>query len=492
MRAIARQQISLLSYEGARSSRRESGWVTGGTSANAEIIAARLPLRNRASDLIRNNPYAKKAVRVLLTNRIGTGILASPAKPRGMRKLVEAWKWWCDHADYNGGTDWYGIQALAEAARIERGECFVRFRMVEPIHPLDFGLRLQVLEADFLDTAINVRDDGSGSEVREGIEYTRGLPTAYYLLKRHPGDSSLMPLGNASERIPATEILHYYRALRPGQLTGVTELHAVITRLNELDAYADAERMRKRIAACSVAWVTTPAALPGSSLGPVTVDENGQKIEQFSPGMVHYGRAGEQVEFFDPKPTDGYDTYFDVELHAVAAGLDMPYELLTGDLSSVTYTSHRGGLVQFRSTCEQDQWQMIIPKLIRPVWDRFVREWGLEIDDAYTVPVKFTPPRFGLLNPAQEIPANIQAVQSGLMSWPEVIRRDGYEPEEVLDEIDAWQKDLKKRGVVLTSDARQNAGPASQRFETEDGGDDDPAESPPKPEDPKEQEPAAA
>ena len=76
-RARQRAAIAMLarSYEGARVGRRTEGWVVAGTSANAEIGTALSRLRDRSRDLVRNNPYAAKAVQAVVSNLIGTGIL---------------------------------------------------------------------------------------------------------------------------------------------------------------------------------------------------------------------------------------------------------------------------------------------------------------------------------------------------------------------------------------------------------------------------------
>ena len=454
-RIAARRAVAELSYEGARRGRREENWVTGGTSANAEIAIDRLTLRQRVRSLLRDNPYAVKGAATLVSNRIGTGILASAdSKNKRDNARVDArWERWIDRCDLSGRSDYYGLLALAERSRVESGEALVRFVMLpQPVDDDDVPLRLQVLESDFIDTTKNEHLSAS-REIREGIEYDGIVPVAYWLFKSHPGENSpLLPFSLESERIPATQILHYYRPLRPGQLTGVSEFSPVIRRLWDIDGYADAELLRKKIAACSVGFVTSPAPLPGSSVGPTKIGVDGRRTETFAPGMYHYGRAGENIEFFDPKPSEGYREFFGVELHAIAAGLGIPYELLTGDLSEVTYTSHRGGLVQFRAMIEADQWQLVIPQLCRPIWNRFVRE--SEMVPKFRMPVKFTPPRFGLLDPAKEIPAMVQAIQAGLRSHPDTLRREGDEPMKVLEEIEAWKKELDRRGLTLTSDGR--------------------------------------
>ena len=62
-------------YEGAKLGRRTEGWVAAGTGANAEIAPAIARLRDRSRDLVRNNPYAAKAVQALVSNMVGTGLL---------------------------------------------------------------------------------------------------------------------------------------------------------------------------------------------------------------------------------------------------------------------------------------------------------------------------------------------------------------------------------------------------------------------------------
>lgn len=444
--------MTVLSYEGARRGRREQGWVTSSTSANAEIGGDRIVLRDRVRSLLRDNPYAVKGAAALVTNRIGTGILATADGPnaRVNARVNARWERWVDHCDLTGRTDYYGIQALAEKTRIESGEALIRLVRLPGVEDdEDVPLRLQVLEPDYLDTTKNDRLE-NGNEIREGIEYSGNEVVAYWLFDQHPGDNSpVLRFTTRSQRVSARDVIHYYRVLRPGQLSGVSEFAPVIRRLYDLDGYADAELMRKKIAACSVGFVTSPAQLPGASLGPTALDSDGRRVESFAPGMYHYGKPGESVSFFDPKPSGDYGEFFSVELHAIAAGLGIPYELLTGDLSEVTYTSHRGGLVQFRAMVEADQWQLVIPQVCRQIWDRFVRD--SEMVPGLSLPAKYTPPRFGLLDPAKEIPAQIEALNSGIDSYPNLIRREGYEWREKLDEIAEFQDELKKRGIVLPS-----------------------------------------
>jgi len=68
--------------------------------------------------------------------------------------------------------------------------------------------------------------------------------------------------------------------------------------LRDLDDYADAERVRKKIEACVVAMITQPEGIEGSWLGfkgndPLTT----HPVESFQPGMTAYLKPGEDVKF---------------------------------------------------------------------------------------------------------------------------------------------------------------------------------------------------
>jgi lambda family phage portal protein len=481
-RGLLRTQYRL-AYEAARKGRRQDGWLPTNMSSNAEIAAVSADLRNMARSLVRDNPHAKKGLGVLVTNKVGTGILAQ-ADGNNVRlndRVGDRWKRWCDRADITGKLDFYGDQGLTERSRAESGEVLVKFVPVRMADRFDVPFRLQVIEADFIDT-LKMQRFTDTHYIRNGIEYENNQPVAYWLFDEHPGENSAINIRRSvqSIRTPAEDVLHLFKPLRPGQTRGITDFAAVILRLRALDDYDDAEVMRKKIAACLAAFVTTAGGGLATTLLPseAAQDGSGRRIETFRPGMIAYPRPGESVTVADPTPSTGYREFSSVQLHAIAAGLEIPYELLTNDLSELNYSSLRGGLVQFKAQVEADQWQILVPQLLAPVWTRFMQELAAvdgTVDPA--TPATFTPPRFSLLDPAKEVPAMVLSLLSGIDSYPNVIRREGYDWLEKLDEIQEFKKAVDERGLVLTSDGRKNVGISSQRVEPKPVG----APTPPKP-----------
>ena len=68
-RQAARLQLEQMRrYDGAARGRRTDNWVTQGSSADSATARGFGVMRDRARDLVRNNPYAKKAVESWVTS----------------------------------------------------------------------------------------------------------------------------------------------------------------------------------------------------------------------------------------------------------------------------------------------------------------------------------------------------------------------------------------------------------------------------------------
>ena len=172
------------------------------------------------------------------------------------------------------------------------------------------------------------------------------------------------------------------------------------------------------------------------------------------PSMA--ARGGKDIRFNQPSATGGYGEYKRASLHTISAGFRVPYELLTGDLSQVNYSSIRAGLVEFRRMIDAVQWQLFIPMLCTPVWRWFTEAaWAAGQIPTPDVPVEWSPPKFEAVDPQKDAMANLLAIRSGTMTLAEVIARQGRNPDAVLAEIAATNAKLDALGLVLDSDPRR-------------------------------------
>ncbi|MDR3741815.1 MAG: phage portal protein [Terracidiphilus sp.] len=459
------------SYEGAMRGRRTGGWVTANSDANRETQGSMVWLRDRARDLVRNNPYAAKALSELVGNQIGTGII--PRADTGDDKLNtlidEKFNAWSAQCDADGQLDFFGVQWLVARCVAESGECIVRFRQRRPGDGLAVPVQVQILEPDYLDHNKTLSLD-TGTII-QGVQFDPiGHRNFYWLFGNHPGALTLMnwQAGFISKPVPASEVLHIYKKDRPQQVRGVTWFAPVMLKMRDLDEYEDAELIRKKIEACFAAFIVSPdGALADLTTGGQTDPTTNDPVEYLEPGIIKRLKLGEDVRFGAPSNTGGYRDYRSTQLGSVAAGLTLPYELLTGDMSAVNYSSFRGGMLGFRNTIEAYRWLCLIPQLLIPIWRRFIDVAFLagEIPEIH-YGVRFTAPKFESVDPYKDAMAERVSLRTGGITWPEMVAGHGQDPEGQLNEIVAWNKKFDKAQVILDGDPRKTTDKGQERGDT--------------------------
>ncbi|MDI3308730.1 MAG: phage portal protein [Acetobacteraceae bacterium] len=436
---------------------RASAWAPSGGSANAEVGMAAATVARRARDAVRNDPYASRIVDLWTGNAVGAGITTRWPGDAHSR----AWQRWAEGTacDAEGRLDLYGLQALVMRAVVESGECFVRFLMAAPSPANPIGLRLQVLESDHLDTARNGMLDGAPTI--QGIALGEaGQAAGYWLFPTHPGAWMLPGAGMASVRIPAGEVLHIYRKRRPGQLRDVSWLAPVLLRLRDLGDYEAALLMKAKIEACLAAVVTEEGdeALTGAAAG-LLRDAQGRAVESFEPGMILYRRGLGSVEVVNPSGGGSHAAFAKRALEAAAVGTGLTYDQVSGDLTQANYSSLRAGKIEFRRLCEQVQYGMLIPMLVRPIAERFHAQgallglWPAEMPDG----VSHVPPAHEMIDPLKDTTALIAQVRAGFVPQPEAVGAFGYDFRQAVELIREANALLDEAGLALDTDPRRVA-----------------------------------
>lgn len=438
--------IQVRAYDAAKQTRSTANWRAGNGSASEEMLGGMDRIRARARDCIRNNPYAKRASDVLVSNLVGTGIVIEPA----LKEEAAEWANWIDYCDAAGEHDGYGLQALAARHWKEDGEVLIRFRVRDPRDGYRVPLQIQVLEIDHLDTS-KTGPASNGNMVIAGVEFNLiGKRVAYWLFPNHPGEVYYAPKNLQSVRVDAGLVLHLYTKRRASQVRSVSEFATALLRYRDLDDYQDAVRIKKKIEACFAAFVTT--GNDRKTLGGLGDHDSGKpRRERVAPGMIEYLYADESVSFAQP-PSSNDESYTTTELRAIAMGSGVTYAQLTGDNSKANFSSERVGLTEFRMLIEQDQWLTFVPHLkrIRAKWREIALLSQVRLGNE---PDKISVPKKPWLDPLKDVLAEKEAISGVLMSTPESIRMRGYDPEKVRMEEAAWRKQCKEDGIVSDTDA---------------------------------------
>ena len=77
-----------------------------------------------------------------------------------------------------------------------------------------------------------------------------------------------------------------------------------------------------------------------------------------------------------------------------------------------------------------------------------------------------------MVDTTREVPALIKAVRAGLMSMPQAIRQQGYDPDVLLAEEAAWRAKTAAAGVLLDTDPGADLGRDPESPDDSDDSDD--------------------
>lgn len=449
-------------YESAAGGRLTAGWISGSAGPNAEVDAALVTLRDRSSDLKRNNALAARALSVMSSALVGDGIRPQPRT--GSARLDEAlmlgWEMLGLDIDANGRCDAYGLQRQAVDAWLERGECLLRRRWRRPGDGQAVPFQIQLLEGDYIvDTSLMLRRSDN-ERLQYGIELDAiGRRTAYHLYRQHPGENGILTGGSLETvMVPASEVSHVYRADRPGQLRGVPWLAAVMLDLRDLDDLEHVEIVRQKMQACLMAVRRTTSLDPVGISDGVEQDSDGDWIEDMRPGMIAKLPDGEDIQFLAPQQFGGFAESVAHYQRVVAVGAQVPYELLTGDLSQVNYASIRAGDLEFRRLVGVLCRQIVIPHVCDPMWRWYVDAMQLSgmipmltpQQAALAYRPKWHPPRWIAIDREAEIKADILEMQAGVKTLAQAVAERGGDWRDTLAQLAEEQETADELELSLS------------------------------------------
>jgi lambda family phage portal protein len=427
---------SLLAWDAAKMGDRLKNWYPPSTNFSS-FLSPQL-LRNRARDAARNNPFASRAVNLLRDYVIGIGVKPMVDFPdAATRALVHSqWTRWTDSSDFTGRADFYGQQAEAFRTCLIDGECLALIRPGR-------NLQVQLLPCEFLDaTRDNAVDIGGG------IQYDgEGRRVGYYLYQKNPAQA----LNPISSFVSADRIVHLYSPLQPGYERGVSWLSPALVALYELQSFLEASLVRARTGSLFAGFVRSA---DGS---PVLVNDTGETT--FEPGSIARLRPGDEIEFSTPPdPATSYGPFVATQLRAISSALGVPYELLSGDLSQITFASGREGLLAFERTCSAIVQNIVAHQLCRPIW-----QWWLKIqvatgelpEEILSAAVRWVAPPIETLDSRMATQSTLQKIRAGLMSRSEAVAGTGVDPEGLDRQIASDNARADSLNLIFDSDPRR-------------------------------------
>jgi len=462
----------LAHYEGAKPSRLRKLHREGG-SPNSLVEQGAVVLRAQARFLERNHDLSRGIIRTLVNNVVGpTGIGVEPQPRRADGTIHEAyaaalrsaWADWQRRPEVTWRHTWAKAQRMLARVWFRDGEAFAQ--MIGRVPYLDHGTRvpfsLELFEPDMVPMSFT----DPARKIRQGIETNAwGRTVGAWVHKTHPGDAPALLSTADLKRIPAEDLLHLMRPDRLHQLRGVSEFAAVIARLEDLKEYENSEQIAAKLAADLTLYIKrhSPDGFdPGQDAR--SVDSDGKPIPReidFEPGSIIDNLAvGEDIGFIDTKrPNPNAITWRMGQLRAVASGIGASYSSIARDYDG-TYSAQRQELVEqwVHYAVLTDEFTGMV---IRPVWERFVR--NADLSGVVPIPADVVPETaddalyigqsMPWIDPVKEANAWLILTRAGFASEVEVMRRRGVNPMDVLEQVSAWRKKCADKGLHFDSDA---------------------------------------
>jgi lambda family phage portal protein len=349
------------------------------------------------------------------------------------------------------------VEQMVCRSWLRDGECFGKYiegNVANFKHNTPIPFSVELLEADFL--PFNRSDK---TNIIQGIEKNAwGQPLAFHFLKSHPGGS----IGYSSEtiRIPADKVQHIKLSKRIGQGRGMSILHAVITRLEDLKDYEESERVAARISAVLAAYIKKS---PDGGYGGQKPD--GERMFPMQPGAVFDNlMPGEEVGTIQSnRPSALLQPFRDSMLRAVSSGTRGTFSTISGQFDG-NYSSQRQEMVEGYAGYEFLQ-NTFIAQWSRPFYRRAISigiASGMinvppDIDQDTIYNAVYLTPVMPWIDPNKESQAHERNIQMGIETEAAVIRSRSKNPAEVKKQRIQEIKENKENDLIFSSDYRNQA-----------------------------------
>lgn len=304
------------------------------THANPE---SRKKIRERARFEYSNGPYARGIVDTFVNNVIGTGPrLVIEADEAGIsaetaRKIERGWASWAE------ASEWYQRLRVAFLANQVDGEG-IAILASDPKMPHPVKLAWKLIETDQLDQSLERLfqvSNPDGTKHVDGIDVDAfGRPVRYHFLKEHPG--SLFASMEHAEPVDAEEVIHLFRATRPGQVRGVSQMAPMLATSAMLRQYAMAVLRAARRAA-SLSWV----------MKTTLTDDDSSLVDPWEIVSVPDDAGMSLPEGYDisqlkaEQPTTTYSDFKREQVSEMGRPFGMPRNKAACDSSNYNYASGR-------------------------------------------------------------------------------------------------------------------------------------------------------
>lgn len=413
--------------------------------------------------LLRNNPVVRIGALRFRASVIGNGAKPVFDQDRYPKEFVKAFTQWMAYCDFYGHTNFAGVQALAVMTAVVEGRSFiVRRRTLDPI-----PLQLEVVSPVAL--AQHLEEQLGANYIRGGILYGKNGKPKKYAFFKHPKDHPEFD-EDAVNWIPAGDVIDIREVFHPGQSSAQPWITAGADFAQQYkdNQTAETKSRLKRIAQQVYAMKEDTGGqqkAASSAGGPPTLNKatNAQQEKVVhKAGDITLLTGVKDIKTASPAEISGnYKEHNSQVLRMVAGLLGITYEMLTGDLTQVNYSSIRAGMINHRRFVGQFRSIYLEPALNRIVgWfcDAYMLTSHPALNGYFENPydyilTKWIWPEWEEIDPLKAAKALVLELQEDITSMEDIANSRGTTLNQHLDSVKRSKDAANERGLTVVKTA---------------------------------------
>lgn len=468
-RAQRNRERNVRTYLAGQRNRLNQDWPILQSSQRGDVYRGLRNMRARHRYLAQNSDHFKKFLSLMRNNvagPFGMRLVSAGGTDTQNEEILAAWEKWSlrQNASANHRRSFRSILRTIMTVWARDGEVLLR-----KIYGRNrFGYSLAFIDLNWLDELYN-ETRPNGTRIVMSVELDElDQPVAYWLTPPAT-EWTYQPIIKTRTRIPADEIFHLVlpddeNSGDDSQTRGVPWGHTGSLSLFNLDRADEANLYSMRAGASKMGFFKPPEEtdeVDGDDPNAAEDEETrAPLIDHFEPGTFWEMPPGYEFTAFDPKfPNDAHDPFAKYILRRTAAGFDVSYHSLTGDLSDVNFSSIRFGV---------DQERIVFKALQEELKDQFCRsnfsDWlksavlanqltTVRPRDLDNLDPDFQGHRWPYFDPLKDIQADRLAIEAGLDTITDSLAERGKDIKKVFKTRKAELELAKSEGIPLTSGA---------------------------------------
>ena len=347
---------------------------------------------------------------------------------------------------------------------------------------------LQAIDPDRLS---NPTDRPDTDRLRGGVEFDElGAALAYHVRNGHPADFTSGASSLTWERVPReTEwgrpvFVHGFEPKREGQTRAMTPFSALVQRLRMVGKHAELEIANATANALFAATLqsnlpigdaTAKMNLAGTAYADSRLNHYRQQAPTIGGVRIPVLPIGDQLVFNNsPRTTASFPAFQTSFLRSIAAAFGLSYEQLSMDWSQTNYSSARAALNEvwrgvrreFAAFVEQVVMPVYIA-LLEEAFDRRYIRVPAGIPGFWDMPGAWASSRWigsprGYVDPVKEAQGSSMRLDNLTSTLEAECAEQGLDLEDVLDQAQYEEAELKRRGLARVTAGAKVTEPADE------------------------------